>query len=933
MKHESFEAQVAATQIADFPLSAGQFRCWFTNQMRPGTPTLNVSVRWELNGSLQTSNLERAFQTVIERHEILRTRFVETDAGPRQQVMDAADFKLASVDLRTMDHADQLRRIEEIAYEFCDRPFDLGEPGLIRASLIRLSADKAIVVLVVHRICFDGHSIGVLGREVGTIAQALEAGEAHGLPELPLQYGDFTLWQEEYFASGVLEEQSAYWCDHLKDAPYFALEPDKPRPPVRGTKGASVKQKLPADFGDRLEAAAKELDVSKFALGAAVFSACLSRASGSEDVVFGCQVSGRHAVELEPLVGMLTNNLVLRLPAPSKARFADHISASKATIQDGLLHQDLPFNLLVEKMNPPRDPSRTPLVSINFSLQNVFMETRDYGDFELRSTPSHEPGAYYDINVAVMSRPTGWHLSVEYATDLFEESTALGLLELIEAGFRTVFDNANAAIADLALPAILDNRTERNRAAEIAIERVLLTHKMVGDVFVAKARDGDAHYAFVVPENTGIVTLESLPTRILADFAGHAVLETLTGVSVLASLPRDENNQVDTRALRPPRGASVVVQQDQADSIGAELSKDWCELLELPSVNPSDNFFHLGGHSVLMLRLLTRIRDRWGIELEIGEVFENAHLADMVDLLQDRIGTTAPVAPAKAEPEPAPAAPAVPAAKDWRVLNLSKGGTKAPLIAINNAATAQAFGAESAFDRPALCIRVNKNGEGFSADNAARFEDVATAYADVIRGMNTDAPLVLYGNCVHGNLALEAARQLKADGHDIAAVVMKDVWEPGYTDSIRDARLLNIREKLHAVRTRFRAMRRGEVSPAAFLGSYRIIRATGVLRLAQAAGLIDRVKRSDLEVDQERFISRVSHLRDHYRPERVDFPVLHIVTSATPTASGFSPSIGWENVVDPAHLKTVHLDQAKVIAGKRIGIDAMVREIESFAKA
>ena len=898
--------------VAEFPLSAGQFRCWFTNQMRPGTPALNVSVRWELNGSLQTSNLERAFQTVIERHEILRTRFLDAPNAPVQQVMQSAAFKLHSVDIRAVPEADQKERVEEIAKEFCARPFDLGTPGLIRASLIRLTAERAIVVLVVHRICFDGYSIGVLGREVGQIAQALEAGQDHDLPDLPLQYGDFTLWQDEFFASGVLEEETTYWQNQLRDMPYFALEPDKPRPAVRGVKGASVKQQLPSDFGAKLETAAKALEVSQFALGASVFSACLSRISGAKDIVFGCQVSGRHAVELEPLIGMLTNNLVLRLPAGPNATFADHIKRSTQTIQDALMHQNLPFNVLVEKLNPPRDPSRTPLVSVNFGLQSVFMETKQYGDFELRSTPSHEPGAYYDLNFAVMSRPTGWQLNLEYSADLFEEDTARGIIDTVAAAFDLLFADQNATLDQLELPASLQDRTARNRATEIAMERALMAHRYVADVFVAKTKN--SFYGYIVPQNTGNLPLETLASRVLADLDADADLAELMGLSVLAALPRDENGNVDSRSLRPPQGrikrkADTV----QTDDIEAQLKRDWCELLDVPSVDPSDNFFDLGGHSVLMLRLLVRLQERWKVDVEIGEVFENARLADFVELIKSKKSVE------PTEPE-----------KDWRVIRISKDGEGVPLVAVNNAATAQAFAAEPAYNRATECVRVHENGRGYMPEPTTHFEDVAAEYAEVIQKAHPTGPVVLYGNCVHGNLALEAARLLRDNGTEVAGVVMKDVWEPGYTERLKNSRLLNLREKLNSVRVRFNSMRRGELSATAFFGSYRAVRATGVLQVMQALGLIDRVRLSDLEQDQERFIKLVSSLRDRYRPRPIDFPVLHIVTEATPQSAGFSPSIGWEDIVAPDQLRTVYLEQAKVVSGKRYGIDGMVTEIETF---
>ncbi|WP_301069286.1 condensation domain-containing protein [Pseudooceanicola sp.] len=899
--------------IAEFPLSTTQLRCWFLDQMKPGNPSLNVAVRWEVRGTLQAANLERAFQHVIDRHEILRTRLVDNGSGPVQQVVDHVTFKLDLVDIRAIPADQQAERIEAIAHEFAERPFDLGKPGLIRATLIRLTADRALLAYVLHQSCFDGFSIRVLGHEIGTSAQAYEEGRQPDLPELPLQYGDFTLWQKEYLESGVLEEESAYWLKTLDGISYFEIEPDKPRPAVRGTGVAKLTAEMPGEFGAALSAGARAQGVSTYTYGAAIFSACLHRMSDARDLVFGTQIAGRLDTELDPLIGVFINNLVLRFSAQPEARIADQVAVAKTVIEGALTHQSMPFNTLVERLNPPRDPSRTPLISINFNLQNVFMESKSYGDFDLVSTASHAPGAIYDLSLAVMGRPTGWQMVLDYSDELFEADTARAILDLVQAAFDLAFRDPEARLSDIPLPTHLVERQQADRRAVAQVEQALAAHPMVREA--AAVRNGDTFYGFVVPGDTGTLPLEHLPSRIMDALAGDPAAKALTGISLLGGFPRSSTGAVNKTLLRAPKQATEQARRSAArPEVVAALQADWQDILGLAQITPDAHFFDLGGHSVLVLRQLARIRDRWDVALEVTQVYEHPTLDALARLISARLDR---------QPEDNSES------EDWRIMRLRRDGEGRPLIAVNNAATALALSTAGQNPRQVACVRVFDGDRGIDLTERP-FQDIAADYAQVIRKAQPEGPYLLYGNCVHGNLALEAARVLHREGAEIAGVVMKDVWEPAYTERLNQTRSSRWREKLNALRVRIRAVRNGELSLTAMLGAYRIIRATGILTLAQWLGLIDRVRMTDLEVDQERFIDFVTRMRNEYRPGPVDFPVLHIVTNITPKGAWISPSIGWENLVTPGKLKTVHLDKVLVLRDRRIGVEAMAAEIETF---
>jgi thioesterase domain-containing protein len=436
-----------------FPVTEGQSRCWFLDQLTPGNTALNVAVRWELRGNVRDDTVEAAFAAIVARHEVLRTRIVERDGAPVQEVMPAADSKLVVVDLRTMPQAAHDGRVEAIARESAAEPFDLARPPLIRVTLVRLATERALLHIVAHQSVFDGFSIRVLGHEFGALAEAIEAGSEPALPDLPLQYGDFALWQRDYLASAAIERDIAYWRAQFCDAGYFEVEPDLPRPPERGTAGASVHADLPGAFGERLEAEARRFDTTSFVYCTAVLSAVLHRLTGSEDILIGTQVAGRTEVDLEALIGIFINNLVLRVPVRPDTVFADHVRAARRVVQEALIHQNMPFNRLVEALNPRRDRSRNPLISVNFDLQRTtFFENRTYRGFELISRPSHAPGAIYDLNFLLIGRPDSWRLTLEYSTDLFLRETAQAILDQFVSTLAFALDHPQAPVSALPEP-------------------------------------------------------------------------------------------------------------------------------------------------------------------------------------------------------------------------------------------------------------------------------------------------------------------------------------------------------------------------------------------------------------------------------------------------------------------------------------------------
>lgn len=899
--------------VAEFPLSTAQQQFWFLDQLHPGNPALNVAIGWEINGKFNARSIELAYRLVIERHEILRTRFMDKNGHPVQQVLEFADFDLDVVDIRSLQGQAQQRRLTEITADVTRHPFDLSNTGLIRATLVHLAKDRARLLTVAHHSVYDGFSIGVMGREIGLAAAAFDAGQTPDLADLPLQYGDFSLWQKEYLESGVLKEDAAYWREQMKDAPYFEVPSDFPRPKARNTEIKYLNLALQDDFSDQIDLLAKRNSTSRFVVGAAIASSALHRVTGAKEVLFGTPIVGRQEVELEPLIGPFINTQVLRLRTSETLRFADHVGQTKQVVEGAMVHQNLPFSKLVELVNPVRDASRAPLISMNFNLQHVFMEDETYGTFDMVSKPTHTPGAARDLDIVIIGRPTGWRLNIEYSPHLYKAETITALLDLIKQSFTYAFDNPDFTLGDMPLVAPAAANVIAPVQTQDAIADILQSHPFVAHA-VTTAQDR-GRWGYVTANPSPLMALETLPAILMQHFlVNSGKANDLAGVSVLADFPMDGTGAVQLDALPSPVQALTnksAAPAPQPADLEQGLIALWQDLLERASIPTDKSFFELGGHSLLAVRMVARIRKDWNVNLGVSAVYETPTIADLV---------------AHLAPQIAPVATAV--ETDWRVEPIRTDGTGQPIVAVNDISLILSASDHFEQARPSVCVRLFDGKRGIDQSKRS-FQEIAIEYAKVVEQTQPQGPYLFFGACVHGNIALEAARYLQSKGHEIQGVVIKDCWEPGYAEKISTDRKQRRRERNYALLNRIRQVRNGRLSLAAMLGSYRVVRNSGLLALAVKLGLVDRVRSTDMTAEQEGFVAYISEARNVYRPEPLEFPILHVVTKITPTGKGFLPSIGWERIAGKS-LKTVSIEDVSTVKGQITGTDELAREIESF---
>jgi|GEM_PF-192527 len=422
------------------PLSFAQQRLWFIQQMDPSDTGYNVPFPLRLRGPLDAGALRRALGEVVRRHEALRTTFAAAPGGAVQVIHPGAALRLPVVDLGGLRADGRERELGRLEADEGATPFDLGRGPVFRASLVRLAADDAALLLGMHHIVSDGWSMGLLFRELSALYDAFARGEPSPLPELPVQYADFAVWQRARLSGETLRRHLGWWRDRLRGAsPMLELPTDRPRPAVVSGRGEVQPFRVPAAAARALRALARREGATLYMVALAAFDALLARWSGQEDVVVGSPIANRTRREVEGLIGFFVNTLALRGDLAGNPEF----SAFLARVRDGTLgayaHQDLPFERLVEEIAPDRSLSHTPLFQVMFALQNTPGEEEGPVLSGLRIAPLRADAregrflgirnALFDLEMELVEDGDELAGSLRYRTDLFDASTVARMAE------------------------------------------------------------------------------------------------------------------------------------------------------------------------------------------------------------------------------------------------------------------------------------------------------------------------------------------------------------------------------------------------------------------------------------------------------------------------------------------------------------------------
>jgi amino acid adenylation domain-containing protein/non-ribosomal peptide synthase protein (TIGR01720 family) len=433
----------------EMPLSFAQQRLWFLHEFEPDSDEYVTPFALRLRGELDVDAMNTALTALVARHEALRTTFDEVDGHGVQVVHEPTELLVPVLDLSSLPDKEREAELTRVLARESTMPFDLRGGPLLRPRLVELAAHEHVLTLSMHHIVTDGWSTGVIIGELSTLYAAAVRGDEPALPALPLQYADFAAWQRDRLSQTVVEEQLGYWRRQLADVPPMELPTDHARPAVRTSAGAVHEFAVPAEVTARLKDVGRHRDSTLFMTLVAACQLLFGRWSGQDDVAVGTVTSGRERAELEGLVGFFVNTLVLRNTVRGDRAFTEFLDDVRGTVLDAFANQDVPFERLVDDLQPSRDTSRTPLFQAMVVLQNLAQGVAGWPGLEVEELASPIVSASFDIMVEFIDDDEGLSVVMTYNTGLFDQATVERMAGQLELLLQGIADDAGRAVSDL----------------------------------------------------------------------------------------------------------------------------------------------------------------------------------------------------------------------------------------------------------------------------------------------------------------------------------------------------------------------------------------------------------------------------------------------------------------------------------------------------
>ncbi|HEY0605397.1 MAG TPA: amino acid adenylation domain-containing protein [Herpetosiphonaceae bacterium] len=426
-------AIVPVDHDAPLPLSFAQQRLWILDQLEPGTATYNIPGALRLRGALDVFALERSLEAIVRRHAVLRTTFSQSDLEPDGVAVQTIDEWLSAplmqLDLRTLPEPQREEEAGRLIFEESQQPFDLMFGPLLRNTLLTLDDQEHVLLITMHHIITDGWSLSVFVRELAVLYQAFVSGAESPLPPLPIQYADYAVWQRGWMQGEVLESQLSYWRRQLANTVPLALPTDRPRPPVRTFR--SARQTLTIDLGlaEQLHVFSRRNGATLFMTLLTAFKLLMQRYSGQRDIVVGTPIAGRTRAETESLIGLFLNTLALRTDLDGDPGFTELLGRVRATCLDAYAHQDVPFEKLLDELQPERNLSHTPLFQVFFNMLNLPDTQLKLPGLDVELIAPPELGAKFDLTLYVEEQAAGIFCDLVYNADLFAAERMAALLD------------------------------------------------------------------------------------------------------------------------------------------------------------------------------------------------------------------------------------------------------------------------------------------------------------------------------------------------------------------------------------------------------------------------------------------------------------------------------------------------------------------------
>jgi amino acid adenylation domain-containing protein len=497
-------------------LSFSQQRLWFLDQYEPNSSVYKMSSAHRLRGALDVAALEQSLGEIVRRHEALRTRFSVEGGEPVQVIAPAGNISLSVVDLSHFFESDREGEAQRLATAEARRPFDLSEGPLFRASVLRLSEEDHVLLCTMHHIVSDGWSMGVLNRELSVLYQAFTQDKPSPLPDLPIQYADYAVWQREWLKGEELERQLSYWKKQLEGAPgVLNLPTDRPRPALQSHRGARQSITLSKDLSEKLKVMSRKEGVTLYMTLLAAFQTLLYRYTGQEDVVVGSPIANRTRTEIEGLIGFFVNTLVLRSNFSNNPTFKALLARVRVTALGAYTHQDLPFEKLVEELHPERSLSHSPLFQVLFNMVNQENFKLDLPGLTTARLSFSEAESKFDLTFYVKEQNDVISFNLVYRVDLFSESWVTCFLQQYRYLLEQIVSDPEKPVRSYSLVTPESGVLLPDPSAVLAEP----LQQLVTDAFLSWAKKTPARTAITQGEHTW--TYEQLGER--ADTIGRAL--------------------------------------------------------------------------------------------------------------------------------------------------------------------------------------------------------------------------------------------------------------------------------------------------------------------------------------------------------------------------------------------------------------------------
>ena len=544
------------TEGGPCPLSSAQEQLWFLNQLAPGSPVYNVVDLIPLGETFDSDALRKTVNELVRRHEILRSAFSFRGGRPMENVMPAADVPLSDLDLSTLPEPEREREWTRVIHEEGRKPFDLSRIPLLRGTVVHRSRHEHKLLLVIHHIIADEWSMEILHKEVTQLYEAFSHGQSPSMPELPIQYSDFTRWQRDAMEGEVLREQIAYWKEDLAGAsPILELATDKPRPATQSFRGATEVFRLPENLLRPLKSLGRQEQATLFMILEAAFAALLHRYTGQDDILVGTPISGRTHSETENLIGCFLNTIVLRARFTEDLTFRSLLQQTRARSLGAFAHADLPFKHLVTELAPERDSGRSPLFQVMFILHDpdgVSEVSKVSGKHQLETGTSK-----FDLTLFISETKNGLEGLIEYSTDLFEAGTIRRFCTYYNTLLKAVASNPDQSVSNL--PVLSDAEREQllvgwNNTAVEYPGRDLCLHQLIEE----QSRRTPNQVALVFEKES--LTYDELNRR--ANLLAHHLRRLGVGPDVLVGLCVERSLDMVTAILAVLKSGGAYVPLD-----------------------------------------------------------------------------------------------------------------------------------------------------------------------------------------------------------------------------------------------------------------------------------------------------------------------------------------------------------------------------------